>query len=310
MERASENAIGSDLPLATVRRAVGAALAEDLGWGDVTSDALVPPELQAFAVMVARQAGVVAGLPVAREAFLAVDPSLTVEYCAHDGDRVRNGDELLRVHGHARSILAAERVALNFVQRLSGTATLTARFVEAVAGTGTRIVDTRKTTPGLRVLEKYAVRCGGGHNHRFHLGDAVLLKDNHREALAAAGATMAEAVRAARGALGTAVTIEIEADTPAELEQALAAEPDAILLDNMGPAELAACVERIHEVSPRTRIEASGGVNLDTVRAIAAAGVDLISVGALTHSAPAFDAALDFRIELAAVRERRAEARA
>ncbi len=289
-------ALGSDLPLASVRRAVGAALAEDLGWGDVTSDALVPPELLASAIMVARQAGVVAGLPVAREAFLSVDTSLTVEYRAHDGDRVESGDELMRVSGRARSILAAERVALNFVQRLSGTATLTARFVEAVAGTRTRIVDTRKTTPGLRVLEKYAVRCGGGHNHRFHLGDAVLLKDNHREALAAAGASMTEAVQAARRMLGSAVTLEIEVDTPAELEQALAAGPDAILLDNMGPAELAACVARIRAVSPVTVIEASGGVNLDTVRAIAVAGVDLISVGALTHSAPAFDAALDFHI--------------
>ena len=296
MERASETALGSDLPLAAVRRAVGAALAEDLGWGDVTSDALVPPELLASAIMVARQAGIVAGLPVAREAFLSVDTSLTVEFRAHDADRVQHGDELLRVHGRARSILAAERVALNFVQRLSGTATLTARFVEAVAGTSTRIVDTRKTTPGLRVLEKYAVRCGGGHNHRFHLGDAVLLKDNHREALAAAGATMAEAVREARRMLGPAVTIEIEVDTPAELEHALAAEPDAILLDNMGPTELGVCVARIRAIPRRITIEASGGVNLDTVRSVAAAGVDLISVGALTHSAPAFDAALDFHV--------------
>jgi len=257
----------------------------------VTSDALVPSELRATAVMVARQAGVVAGLGVAVEVFHAVDASTGVEPLAQDGERVEAGRELLRVTGRARSLLAAERVALNFVQRLSGTAALTARFVEAVAGTGVRIVDTRKTTPGLRLLEKYAVRCGGGHNHRFHLGDAVLVKDNHRAAIAAAGGTLAQAVRAARSALPHTTTVEIEVDSADDLEQALAAEPDAILLDNMTPDELAACVRRI---GGRARVEASGGVNLETVRAMAGTGVDLISVGALTHSAPALDIALDF----------------
>src|SRR5512146_3053924 len=182
-----------DLPGRAIREAVEAALGEDLALGDVTSDALVPAELTATGVMLARQTGVVAGLPVAAEAFRTVDPETRVEVLAQDGERVEAGRELMRISGRARSLLAAERVALNFVQRLSGTATLTARFVAAVEGTGVRIVDTRKTTPGLRLLEKYAVRCGGGHNHRFHLGDAVLVKDNHRDAIAASGRTLAQA---------------------------------------------------------------------------------------------------------------------
>ena len=291
-----DDSVGPELPGAVIRAAVETALAEDLGWGDVTSDTLVPAGLEASAVMVARQAGVVAGLEVAREVFLAVDASLDVELLARDGATVEAGAALLRVSGRARSILAGERVALNFVQRLSGTASLAARFVEAVRGTGARIVDTRKTTPGLRVLEKYAVRCGGAHNHRFHLGDAVLLKDNHRAAIAAAGETLAQAVARARASLPHTVTIEIEVDTAAELEQALEAQPDAILLDNMAPEELRVSVRRIRQARPGTRIEASGGVTLLTVRAMAETGVDLISVGALTHSAPAFDASLDFRI--------------
>ncbi len=284
------------LPAAAVREAVERALAEDLPGGDVTSELLVPAALSATAAMVARAAGVIAGLPVAREVFLAVDPALAVELTVRDGERVEAGRELLRVRGKARSILSAERVALNFVQRLSGTATLASAFVAAVAGTKARIADTRKTTPGLRALEKYAVRCGGARNHRFHLGDAVLVKDNHREALASAELTLAEAVAAARRRLPQTVTVEIEVDTPAQLEQALEAEPDAILLDNMAPAELATAVRRIRAVRPETTIEASGGVRLETVRAIAETGVDLISVGALTHSAPALDVSLEFRI--------------
>ena len=276
-----------------VRQIVETALAEDLAWGDVTSDALVPAELPATAVMVTKQNGVLAGLAVAAEVFRAVDASSFVELLVEDGEWVESGSELLRVTGRARSLLAAERVALNFVQRLSGTATLTARFVEAVAGTGARIVDTRKTTPGLRLLEKYAVRCGGGHNHRFHLGDAVLVKDNHRAALAAAGGSLAEVVRGARAALPHTTTVEIEVDSADQLEEALAVEPDAILLDNMSPEELVVCVRRI---GGRARVEASGGVNLQTVRAIAETGVDLISVGALTHSAPALDLSLEFRM--------------
>lgn len=296
-EREASGVAGPELPLGAIREAVERALAEDLAWGDVTSDLLVPVDLQATAVMVARETGVVAGLTVADGAFRSVDPGLRVEYLAADGERAEPGRELLRVSGRARSILAAERVALNFVQRLSGTATLAALFVDAVQGTGARIVDTRKTTPGLRVLEKYAVRCGGGHNHRFHLGDAVLLKDNHRAALAAAGVTLAEAVRRARSALPHTATIEVEVDTLQELEQALEASPEAILLDNMASGELAEAVRRIRARLPGVKVEASGGVTLEKVRGLAEAGVDLISVGALTHSAPALDVALDFRIE-------------
>lgn len=280
-------------PPLLLRGVVESALREDLGWGDVTSDSLLPAELAAEAVMVARGHGVVAGLPVAREAFHAVDPRLRVELLARDGETVGAGRPLLRVAGRARAILSAERVALNFVQRLSGIATLTARYVAAVAGTGARIVDTRKTTPGLRALEKYAVRCGGGHNHRFHLGDALLLKDNHRMALAAAGMSLPEAVRRARAALPHTVTIEIELDSLDQLDETLAAEPDTILLDNMPPELLAEAVRRI---GGRARTEASGGITLETVRRAAEAGVDLISVGALTHSAPAFDVALDFNV--------------
>lgn len=280
-------------PPLLLRGVVEAALREDLGWGDVTSESLIPADLAAEAVMVARGDGVVAGLPVAREAFHAVDPRLDVELLASDGETVGAGRPLLRVAGRARAILSAERVALNFVQRLSGIATLTARYVAAVAGTGARIVDTRKTTPGLRALEKYAVRCGGGHNHRFHLGDALLLKDNHRMALAAAGVSLIEAVRRARAALPHTVTIEIELDSLDQLEETLAAEPDTILLDNMPPETMAEAVRRI---GGRARTEASGGITLETVRRAAEAGVDLISVGALTHSAPAFDVALDFNV--------------
>ena len=283
-----------ELPGQVIRDVVGRALEEDLPAGDVTSDLLVPAALPAAAVMVARAAGVVAGLPLAGATFLSVDPTLQVDLLVSDGARVEAGQVLLRVHGRARGILAGERVALNFVQRLSGTATLASRFVAAVAGTGARIVDTRKTTPGLRLLEKYAVRCGGAGNHRFHLGDMVLVKDNHREALAEAGIPLQEAVRAARRRLPEGMLVEIEVDDAAQLEQALAAEPDVILLDNMSPERLASAVRRIREVSPDTKVEASGGVRLDTVRAIAESGVDLISVGALTHSAPAFDVSLEY----------------
>ena len=267
------------------------ALEEDLAWGDLTSEALVPADAVASASLVARQEGVVAGVPVAALAFELVDPGLDLTHITADGARVATGDELLRVAGRAASILAAERVALNFIQRLSGIATLTARYVAEVEGTSARIVDTRKTTPGLRVLEKYAVRCGGGGNHRAGLGDAVLIKDNHRAVIAASGISLAEAVRAARRRLPHVTCLEVELDTLDELEAVLAAGADAILLDNMTPADLAAAVEK---VAGRGILEASGGVTLRTVRAIAESGVDLVSVGALTHSAPAFDAALDF----------------
>lgn len=266
------------------------ALEEDLGMGDLTTQSLIAPTATARAALVARQDGVVAGLPVAALAFALVDPDLRIEHLVGDGGLVTAGTPLLMIEGRTAGILGAERVALNFVQRLSGIATLTARYVSAVEGTGVRIVDTRKTTPGLRVLEKYAVRCGGGANHRWGLGDAVLIKDNHREVLASGGVALDDAIRDARARLPHVATIEVELDSLEELDAILAAGPDAILLDNMPPAAMAEAVRR---GGGRVTFEASGGVTLDAVRSIADSGVDVISIGALTHSAPAFDAAVD-----------------
>jgi nicotinate-nucleotide pyrophosphorylase (carboxylating) len=268
------------------------ALDEDLRGGDITSEHFVPPGTRSTAVVVARQRGIVAGIPVARMVFEMVDRELEVTDLARDGAAVECGAELMRIEGRARSVLAAERVALNFLQRLSGIATLTRLYVEAVSGTGARVVDTRKTTPGLRALEKYAVRCGGGANHRSSLGDAVLVKDNHRVALEAAGVSLAAAVASARARLPHVTVIEVEVDTLEQLDEALAAGPDAVLLDNMKTAELQEAVRR---ADGRFTLEASGGIHLGTVRAVAETGVHLVSVGALTHSPAAFDAALDFR---------------
>jgi nicotinate-nucleotide pyrophosphorylase (carboxylating) len=266
-------------------------LDEDLGDGDVTTDLLIPESTEASARLRARRAGVICGLGLARAVFLELDPALDVELAATDGDAVEAGATVLRVRGRARAILSAERVALNYVGRLSGIATLTRAYVDAVAGTGARIVDTRKTTPGLRALEKYAVRCGGGHNHRSGLSDGFMLKDNHRAALAAAGEDLVEAVLAARDRLGHGVAVTIEVDRVEQLAEALEAGADAILLDNMTPDQ----VDRaVREVDGEALTEASGGIKLETVRAVAEAGVDLVSVGALTHSAPSLDVALDF----------------
>jgi nicotinate-nucleotide pyrophosphorylase (carboxylating) len=265
-------------------------LDEDLGAGDVTTDLLVPPETVVTARIVARQGGIVCGLGLARACFHELDPHVEVEFAVADGDRVTDGATLLTVRGAARAVLSAERVALNYLGRLSGIATLTRAYVDAVAETGARIVDTRKTTPGLRVLEKYAVRCGGGHNHRFGLSDGFMLKDNHRAALVVAGEELVEAVRAARERLGHNVAITIEVDDLDQLSAALEAGADSVLLDNMGPAQLARAVE---QVDGEALTEASGGITLETVRAAAESGVDLISVGALTHSAPSLDVALD-----------------
>jgi len=282
------------LPAFVLRRYARRALAEDVGRGDVTTDLLVPADARARARIVARAAGVVAGLALAREVFHTSDDALAVTLETRDGMRVEAGAALVTVQGSARAILSAERVALNYLARLSGIATLTARFVDAVAGTGARIVDTRKTTPGLRALEKYAVRCGGGANHRFALDDGFLLKDNHRAALAAAGRDVVAAVRAARQRLSHTVPVEVEVDTLEELERVLSAAPDAVLLDNMPPATLR---EAVALVAGRALTEASGGITLANVRAVAETGVDLISAGALTHSASALDVALDFVVE-------------
>jgi nicotinate-nucleotide pyrophosphorylase (carboxylating) len=274
-----------------IRRHVKSALAEDIGSGDVTTLATVPRSQAAGATMSAREPLVVAGVCVAEAVFLELDPSLTTEVCLADGKPAAAGEALLRVRGTAASMLSAERVALNFVQRLSGIATLTARFVEAVNGTGVRILDTRKTTPGWRRLEKYAVVCGGGHNHRAGLFDQVLIKDNHLAALRGeAPDPITAAVRRAR-ARAPGLVVEVEADTIAQAEHAARAGADVILLDNMSCAQLRAAVTA---VGGRSKLEASGGVNLETVRAIAETGVDFISVGALTHSARAMDIGLDF----------------
>lgn len=275
-------------PRHLLERAVRQALQEDLGMGDLTSQLTVPPELSLVGAFVARESGVVCGLPVVEEALRQVDAQVVLRTLQADGARVHPGQVLAEAQGNARSLLAAERVALNFLQRLSGIATLTARFVEAVEGTQARIVDTRKTTPGLRFLEKYAVRCGGGHNHRMGLYDAVMIKDNH---IVAAGG-ISQAVRAARAGAPHTVTITVECDTLNQVEEALAVGVDCILLDNMTPDSLRHAVTLARGAA---LLEASGGVRLENVRAIAETGVDLISVGALTHSAPALDIAFDFR---------------
>jgi nicotinate-nucleotide pyrophosphorylase (carboxylating) len=275
-----------------LRSLVQRALTEDVGAGDATTLAVVPGRAKATALMVARQPLVVAGLAAARTAFQLIQPSLRIAPNAKDGQAVKAGAVLMTIAGSARGILTAERVALNFVQRLSGVATLTAAYVARVKGTRAQILDTRKTTPGLRRLEKYAVSCGGGKNHRLGLFDLVLIKDNHLAAVRDARPNaVAFAVRSAR-AKYPALKVEVEADTLAQVAQAADAGADYILLDNMTPAQLRRAV-RI--VGGRALTEASGGVNLRTVGAIARSGVDFISVGALTHSAPAVDVALDFQ---------------
>lgn len=274
-------------PIAAIVRA---ALAEDAPWGDATVDAFVPADAIATAVLAAREDGVFAGGEAFRLAFAVTDERIVVDNLVPDGARFVAGDVLARVTGPAGAVLTAERIGLNFAQRLSGTATLTAAFVSAVAGTGVRIVDTRKTTPGLRALERQAVRAGGGHNHRFSLSDAVMAKDNHLAVLASRGISVGEAIRAARERLGHTVHLEVEVDRLDQIEEVVAAGVDTIMLDNFTPDELRAGVAL---VAGRARVEASGGVNLDTVAAIAASGVDVVSVGALTHSARALDLGLD-----------------
>jgi nicotinate-nucleotide pyrophosphorylase (carboxylating) len=266
------------------------ALAEDLGRaGDLTTDAIVPDDLRGEARVVARAEGRIAGLPAALAAFRLLDPEVELELLSGDGRDAGAGDTLAVVRGRLRPILSAERTALNLLGRLSGVATATRGIVRALEGHAAKVVCTRKTTPGLRALEKHAVRCGGGANHRFGLDDAVLIKDNHR---AVAGG-VAEAIRRVRAGVGHLVEIEVEVDTLAELDQALAAGVDAVLLDNMTLDELAEAVRRVRASGARTLTEASGGITLETAPAIAATGVDLLSVGWITHSAPALDVALD-----------------
>jgi nicotinate-nucleotide pyrophosphorylase (carboxylating) len=274
-----------------IRVAVRAALAEDVGSGDVTTLATVPEAATATASLIAREPLVVAGLAFAEQAFRELSPSVKLERLSADGRRAAPGAGLLRVSGSARAVLTAERVALNFVQRLSGVATATATFVEAVRETKARILDTRKTTPGWRRFEKYAVACGGGTNHRFGLHDQVLIKDNHLAALRDAQPNaIAAAVLRSRAAYPK-LKVEVEADTLDQVRQATVAGADIILLDNMTTDQLR---EAVMITGGRVQLEASGGVNLQTVRAIAQTGVDFISVGAITHSARAVDIGLDF----------------
>ncbi|WP_395242632.1 carboxylating nicotinate-nucleotide diphosphorylase [Agromyces sp. MMS24-K17] len=273
-----------------IDRIVSAALDEDAPWGDLTGDTLIPVDATATADLVAREGGVLSGIDVFAAAFRLVDPRIAVTALAADGDRFEAGDALARVAGPARGILRAERVALNLTQRMSGIATLTARYVEAAAGTRARIVDTRKTTPGLRSLERQAVRDGGGRNHRRSLSDAIMAKDNHLAILTAGGADLATALRAARERMPHTTHLEVEVDRLDQVEAVLAGGADTVMLDNFTLDDLRAGVALI---DGRAVVEASGGVNLDTVAAIAATGVDVISVGALTHSVRSLDLGLD-----------------
>jgi nicotinate-nucleotide pyrophosphorylase (carboxylating) len=272
---------------------VSRAIEEDLGQGDVTTDVLIPPSIEARALILVKASGVLAGIEAAEMVFQQVDPSLTFERLVEDGTRVQAGSVIGVVTGKAAGILKAERVALNFLQRLSGIATETAKYVAAVAGTGARILDTRKTTPGLRLLEKYAVRVGGGQNHRQNLGDGVLIKDNHLAALRAGGVGLGEGIRRARANVPRDLKIEVEVDTVEQAQIALDAGADIVLLDNMGTADMRRVVEL---AQGRSLTEASGGITLDNVRVVAETGVDFISIGALTHSVKALDISIEFAL--------------
>ena len=281
------------LPPSVVDDAVLAALDEDGAWNDVTTAAVVGEGQWGRGVIVAKADGVVAGLPVAAAALTAIDEEVSFDALVEDGERVSAGTELAEVEGRLAPILSCERVALNFLQRMSGIATLTRDYIDAISGTKARIVDTRKTTPGLRQLERYAVRAGGAANHRFSLSDGLLIKDNHIAAAKQGGAAeLADVVARARLAAPHTLRIEIEASTLDEVREALEGRPDVILLDNMSVDDIGAAVELI---AGQALVEASGGMTLENVYAVAQAGVDLISVGALTHSAPALDISLDIR---------------
>ena len=275
---------------AVLRAVAEMALREDGAWDDVTTTAIVPVEQHGRACLLAREPGVLCGTPLAAAVYALLDDGVQVEPLVAEGGRFQTNAELLRIDGPLGAILRGERVALNFIQRLSGTATLTARFVDEIAGLPARLLDTRKTTPGLRVLEKYAVRAGGGQNHRFGLNDGVLLKDNHLAAAYGRGLTMADIIRETRGRVPHTMRIEVEVTTIDEAGRASDAGADVLLLDNMSIDEMRAVVAL---TKGRTLLEASGGVTLERVRAIAETGVDFISVGALTHSARALDLSLE-----------------
>jgi nicotinate-nucleotide pyrophosphorylase (carboxylating) len=274
-----------------IEQIVRMALDEDAPWGDVTSQTLIAGSMRVTAELVAREAGVLSGEDVFTAAMSLTDPAIRTHFLVHDAETFAAPAVLATIEGPAQGVLQAERVALNFVQRMSGIATLTAQYVAAVAGTEARIVDTRKTTPGLRLVERYAVRCGGGHNHRYSLSDAVMVKDNHLAMLAAGGAgNITEALQTIRARLPHTTHVEVEVDRPEQIEAVLAAGADTILLDNFTTAQLAAAVAQI---AGRAVIEASGGITLACIREVAETGVNIISVGALTHSVRSLDLGLD-----------------
>lgn len=278
-----------------VRALIDLALGEDIGTGDVTSLATVPADRTARAIMIAKDVGVLSGIDVAREVFRTVDPALAFQAIKTDGDTLQDRDEIAIVTGNARSILTAERTALNFVQRLSGVATITAQYAEALAGTTSQIVDTRKTTPGMRLLQKRAVQHGGGGNHRFGLADGVLIKDNH---LAAIGGEnrIGDAIAAARSKAPHTLKIEVEVTSLDELRQALDAGADIVMLDNMDTARIIDAVAVRDGHTNRALLEASGNITIERLPELGATGIDLISAGALTHSAPSLDISLDIRL--------------
>jgi nicotinate-nucleotide pyrophosphorylase (carboxylating) len=282
------DAFGFPIHGAALSTVIRAALLEDRAFDDVTTLATIPADAVSSAVLAARKPGVVCGGPLAIEAFTQLSPHVRVETVRVDGSPVQPGDAVLRITGPSRALLQAERVALNYMMHLSGVATLTQTFVQAIAGTNATILDTRKTTPGLRHLEKYAVRCGGGRNHRMDLASMAMLKDNH---LAAVGGDVVAAVAAVRASAPLTLWVEVEADRREQVERALASGANVIMLDNMSLELMRECVQLVNGAAI---VEASGGVTLDRVRAIAETGVDWISVGALTHSAPALDLGLDF----------------
>ena len=281
------------LTTSVIDRAVSAALEEDAPWGDITSEMLIPQTSTARADLIAREPGVFSGGDVFAAAFRLTDPAIDVQLTVRDGDAFDKGAVLAVVSGPARGVLTAERIGLNFVQRMSGIATLTARYVAEVAHTAARIADTRKTTPGLRAFERHAVVNGGGHNHRYSLSDAVMAKDNHLAVLAEKGVSVTAALQGAIARLSHTTHVEVEVDRLDQIEAVLAAGIGTIMLDNFSLDDLRRGVE---QVGGRAIVEASGGVSLDTVRSIAETGVDVISVGALTHSARALDLGLDVRI--------------
>jgi nicotinate-nucleotide pyrophosphorylase (carboxylating) len=284
------------LPPAEVRRIVDTALAEDLGWGDITTDNLVPDDATARAAVAYRSGGIVCGSQILAAVFRSIDERITVDILIPDGQRVEPGGVAAMVRGPARAILKGERVALNFVQRMAAIATATARFVEEVGDLPTHVIDTRKTTPGLRLLERYAVRIGGGRNHRFNLSDGVLVKDNHLVALRNQGIGTTEALRLLRDRVPHTIRVQVEVDRLDQIPEVLAGGVDAILFDNMTPDQVR---EGVRMIAGRAVTEVSGGVRLETVRSYAEAGVNVVSSGALTHSTPALDVGLDFELDAA-----------